>query len=243
MNLALFVTHDNLEQVRALVPILAERQQQTVNGCCLLIHSSTIPSAIINEMAARIFPRFRANALLPVQSNSGHPNHAKLASMFGRFLLGAYSRYPGAWLLMDEPAEPVVDNFMQAAERQHGAFGGKMTGRAVINKGACVPVGPVTLELPQNILRFLRFPTGDSWRTRAQHLFLRAGFQLVPADQWLFSMGEPSHVQDAAAGKDDELSDEELVRRVTEATGKKPHHFTGRDKLLAMLEEATTAAV
>jgi hypothetical protein len=268
MNLALFVTQANKASLPGIVSSLAASQQELVNGAIVVIHDSLIPKSDLS-FTLPLADRFKVSASLPVQVNAAHSESDHLAAMFSSFLTVAYARYPGPWLLFDEPALPKGDNWMQAALRQHGAFGGKMTGRASVNPGSTRPIGPVTLEFDFKALKVLRFPTRQNWRERGQFLFSRAGFQLVPADQWLFSMRNP---ECAAAQSEpaiahpvaveatqleggvfiepnpeyftpplESLTDDELRDLIRVATGKAPHHFTGRDKLLQMAKELTTA--
>lgn len=188
MNLAIFLLPDTVESMKPILKAMAERQKQQVNGCLCVIHSDHIPKDVVLEVASELASRFVTSASLPVQVNNQLSLDARMAHMFGHFLLEAYASYPGPWLLFDEPAEPVKDDFMQLIERQHGAFGGKMTGRADCTPGGARPIGPVTLELNQHHLKFLRYSTTESWRSRGRYLFVQAGFRLVPQDQWLFSM-------------------------------------------------------
>lgn len=277
MNLALFVTKSNMASLAGLVQQAAELQRETVNGALIVAHDHTLKPADI-AFTLDLAARFKASASLPVQVNASHSEPEQIASMFSGFLTSAYTRYPGPWLLFDEPALPKEENWMQAALRQHGAFGGKMTGRAITNPGSARPIGPVTMELDFKALKFLRFPTRQSWRERGQFLFARHGFQLVPADQWLFRMEraetaemalevEPTQGETAAIAdttppapiestqpesarprinpeyiaNEDAIPDEDLRKLIETASGKKPHHFTGREKLLAMARELQSA--
>lgn len=252
MNLALFVTKESLPSLPALVARMASLQKDTVNGVLVVIHDSFIPVSALN-FTLPLATKFKVRASLPVQVNASHSVAEQASSMFARFLTSAYTRYPGPWLLFDEPAEPKQENFMQALLKQHGAHGGKMTGRAITNPGSATPVGPVTLELDFKLLRFLRFPTRQSWRERGQFLFVRGGFQLIPAEDWLFTMRRPEPAEpkpeveatqpNIISPHPDDLdsySDEMLAQLLLDQTGKRPHHFTGRDKLLQMAKELTT---
>lgn len=248
MNLALFVTKSNMASLAGLVQQAAELQRETVNGALIVAHDHTLKPADI-AFTLDLAARFKASASLPVQVNASHSEPEQVASMFSGFLTSAYTRYPGPWLLFDEPALPKEENWMQAALRQHGAFGGKMTGRAITNPGSARPIGPVTLELDFKALKFLRFPTRQSWRERGQFLFARSGFQLVPVEQWLFTMERVEATQEPEQEPEldfnkvvvttdlREQSDEEIAAFIGRVSGKKPHHFTGREKLLAMARE------
>lgn len=246
MNLALFVTQESLSTLPALVAEMAEKQQETVNGACVVLHDSNIKPADLSFTLA-LARRFKTSGSLSVQVNSSLCEASQNASLFSQLLVSAYARYPGPWLIFDEPASPKEKNFMQELLRQHGKYGGRMTGRAVTEPGSARPVGPVTLELEFKILRFLRYPTRQSWRERGQFLFARSGFQLVPANEWLFNMGKVESTQYVSRedfsgeAPDESLTDDELRAKIAMATGTKPHHFTGREKLLSMARELSLA--
>jgi hypothetical protein len=258
MNLCLFVTKESLASLPPIVERMSELQQEVVNGACIVVHDALVKPADL-AFTIPLARRFKVAASLPAQINTSTPQPIQMAALFSRLLTTAYARYPGPWLLFDEPADPKMENFMQAALRQHGEYGGKMTGRAITHPGSAVPVGPVTLEIDFKHLRFLRFPTRQSWRERGQFLFPRAGFQLVPAAEWLFDMkrveatqpeiraifhegkwANPSEVDFGdpnpayATPPPEDMSDDELRSFIEVATGKKPHHFTGRDKMIQM---------
>lgn len=244
MNLAVFITHDTIAKLEPLFGRMAELQRTTANGCLCAVASATLPKERVLQALGDLPSRFKASAHLPVQTNSDFTLAARHAQMFGRFLLGAYSRYPGPWLMFDEPAEPVKEDFMQELLRQHGSHGGRMTGRGRKDVGSIEPVGPVTLELPQQGLRFLRYGTNESWRSRGRYHFQRAGFQLVEPGEWLFRM-EPAERAELVANESgqpvDSLGNDALIQLIEQRTGKRPHHFTGREKLISMAQETSPA--
>lgn len=252
MNLAIFVTRANRAALPELLARMADLQKVTVNGACVVVHDSSLKGPALSCTLA-LARRFKASASLPVQVSSDYPEAGQIASMFSRFLTSAYTRYPGPWLLFDDPAEPKGENFMQELLKQHGAYGGRMSGRATTAPGCATPVGPITLELDFKALKFMRFPTRQSWRERGQFLFARAGFQLVPPGEWLFTMRktesaepalevestqlEPQFSASLTVNDFDGTSDENLARFIEKVSGKKPHHSTGRNKLLSMAKE------
>ncbi len=190
MNLAIFVTNSNLPTVEAFCERSATLQQTTVNGALCVVHQAGMSLAAVSKATASFAPRFKVQTSLPVQVNLELPEDARIAAMFARFLLGAYARFPGPWLVVDQWAMPLVPEFMVLARQQHAAFGGRMTGRGVATPGAILPVGPVVMELPAQTLKFLRFSSRESWRSRGRYHFGRCGFGMVQPDQYLFSVSE-----------------------------------------------------
>jgi hypothetical protein len=190
MNLAIFITKANREEMRAVCARLANSQHQLVNGAICVVHQIQLDPKEVAVITAPLTAKFKVKAALPVQANLNHKEEQQLALLFSRFLLAAYAKYPGAWLLMDEPAGARGDNWMQVAEKQHAANGGKMTGKGLVDKGSLLPVGPVTLSLPYQQLKFLKFATNESWRSRGKFFFARCGFQQIPHDQYLFDFNK-----------------------------------------------------
>ena len=132
-----------------------------------------------------------------------------------------------------------------------------MTGRAIKGEGSLLPIGPLVLDLPHRVLKFLRYPVGQSWRARGMFQFARCGFRQVNADEYLWSLaGErdiseeqvPSPPTPEKENLDVEPGDvdfgswsrEKLSLFIVNSTGKRPHHSLGRLKLEALAEEATT---
>ncbi len=190
MNLVIFVTNQNLATVEAFCERSAELQQSLVNGALCVVHEAGMSLAAVSSAVAPLSPRFKVQTSLPVQVNLELPEDARVAAMFARFLLGAYARFPGPWLVVDQWAMPLVPEFMVLALQQHRAFGGRMTGRGIETPGSILPVGPVVLELPAQTLKFLRFSSRESWRARGRYHFGRCGFGMVQPDQYLFSVSE-----------------------------------------------------
>lgn len=195
MNLAIFITQTNQEEMRQLCSRLAAMQETIVNGALCVTHQDVVSLSMVTEITRELSERFKVKVALPVQSATTQSHDSQLALLFSRFLLGAYSAYPGAWLLMDQPATPRSTNFMQLAEKQHAAYGGKLTGKGILDQGSLLLVGPVSLDIPYQMIKFLRFATNESWRSRGRFFFSRCGFQSIPHDQYLFELAKPVHAE------------------------------------------------
>lgn len=186
MNLAIFITKANREEMREVCTQLAAKQTTPVNGALCVIHQAQVAAKDVAELTRELAARFKVKVALPVSANLSQKHDAQLALLFSRFLLGAYARYPGPWLLMDEPAQPREDNFMQLLDKQHAAYGGRITGKGLVDKGSLLPTGPITLDIPYAQLKFLKFSTNESWRSRGKFFFARCGFAQIPHGQYLF---------------------------------------------------------
>lgn len=192
MNLVLLVTTANLPEIREFTQAASKLQTEPVNGALLIFHQVGIPTSTITALADDLRPMFRATLASPCNVNEALGPNGGAASLFARFLINGYTRYPGPWLVVDGFSVPVVPNFMQVAFKQHRAGNGQATGRGICNPGSICPVGPVVLELPVKRLKVLQFPAGNSWRERGQFVFARCGFSIVPAADYLFSIS-PEH--------------------------------------------------
>lgn len=242
MNLSLFITRANQEEMAGCVSRMAESQKEVVNGALCVTYQSQISKAKVGEIVAPLVKRFRTASVIPVQANLSATPGAQLAVMFGKWLLTGYGRYPGSWLVIDAPVEVVGDNWMTVCSKLHDSNGGKMVGRAVVGSGALLPVGPVSLELPFASMKFLRFGTNETWRERGRFLFSRCGFEQV--EGWPFVDKGEVAVQEASKQESPAaMTKKELLDAVEAATGERPHHFTKEATLRAMIEQATTATV
>lgn len=270
MNLALFATQENIHTIGPLLERIAQLQEEPVNGAMVVLHDSRIRKEALSEACLPLGRRFKVLAMLPGQLNPSNSHQSHIAALMSVFLRGAYTRFPGPWLLFDEPALPTCRNFMQEALKQHGSLGGRMTGRAILDTGSVLPLGPITIDLPIEVMKIFRYPsTIQGWRDRGRHIFARAGFQLVMPDQWIFTLREVESTQPEAGsfrgvidmapeeplphghvhrdyrrpGPEDlpKLSNDELIGLIVDAGSPKPHHLTGRNKLLRMAEELIQA--
>lgn len=250
MNLALFVTTANCEEVTSAVIQFKERQKSLVNGALAIVYQNRVPEKHIKAILTILGPAFKVQAILPVHANMSASKNAQMALLFSRFLMNLYAKYPGPWLLMDEIVLPEKDNFMQEMSQLHLGLGGNMTGRCTLGRGALVPVGPVSISVPASQLKFLRFPTNESWRNRGQFYFARCGFKIVSHDQWIFDKGEHAVVTPEVVSLTNAIDEVEVLPTPTVAlsqmsrddiadliekkTGKRPHNLLGMNKLLAI---------
>lgn len=242
MNLALFLTKNNIGHASAIIRKMHALQTETVNGALVVLHDSTIPISVIRDAVAGLASVFKVSHLVPGQLNHSKSESTHISALFSLFMRTAYTRFPGAWMMFDELAEPKVANFMQEAAKQHGALGGDITARAIMTPGAALPVGPFVMNVPISLIKVLRYPTDQSWRDRGKFMFARLNFRLVPHDEWLFQASDNKIKDQLMPEKSDDLesfTNEELIDVITASGRARPHHFTGRDKLLALAKEAT----
>lgn len=238
MNLALFLTKNNIGHASAIIRKMHALQTETVNGALVVLHDSTIPISVIRDAVAGLASVFKVSHLVPGQLNHSKSESTHISALFSLFMRTAYTRFPGAWMMFDELAEPKVANFMQEAAKQHGALGGDITARAIMTPGAALPVGPFVMNVPISLIKVLRYPTDQSWRDRGKFMFARLNFRLVPQGEWLFSMST-SESEPPDPDAIEAFSNEELIDVITASGRARPHHFTGRDKLIALAKEAT----
>jgi len=253
MNLAILVTDYNRDHLAAFIARASELQTSPVNGAVLLVHSAFNPDA--DELLAPLASIFKVSARLPIQINPQLSADGQASMLFSRFLLNAYTSYPGPWLVVDDFALPVVPDFMQEAERQHMAGGDTMSGRGTTGPGWLLPVGPVTISLPAKSIAFLRFAGAESWRSAGRYHFARSRFAMVESADYLFtiSLKEPVEMPDLPAKPEPEpnpipLSAEELlalpraelIQMVATRSGRQPHPSTGAARLVSILTEEVT---
>lgn len=198
MNLALFLNQDTNAHIEAFAKRASELQESIVNGALVVVHDKSITQKRVNEVVADLRHKFKVVNAVPVHVNNSASPDTKIASMFASFLLGVYTTYPGAWLIVDDFALPTTPNFLTLVELQHNAGGKGLTGRFTKGRGWLVPQGPVTISLPSNKLKFLRFSSSESWRERGKYHFARSGFCEIEPANYLFTISEkhPNPVRD-----------------------------------------------
>jgi hypothetical protein len=244
MNLALLVTKKNLEDMTKTALRMGEMQEAPVNGAFCVFYDSTIPKEQIARMIEPISRRFPAMSFGPIQINGSMTADLQAAVLFGSLIIQAYSRYPGAWMVVDSLSIPLVKDFMQVAEKQHKGFGGGMSGRGVEGKGSICPVGPVVFDLPQRSLKFLRYPVNVSWRERGQFQFARYRFAQIDAKDYIWSLSEakcePKVLEESEEGEDPDFEQwekDQLLEYIAEKSGRAPAKNTGLPRLIAMAQE------
>jgi hypothetical protein len=106
-------------------------------------------------------------------------------------------------------------------------------------------------------MKMLHFATNESWRSRGRYLLMNAGLRAIDPEKSAFCpisecSQAPTPVSDFDEGpypksferKEPELSvggeNEDrrlLMDKIQRETGKRPHHFTGIDKLKEMVQQ------
>ena len=249
------------------IQLLAERQTAKVNGALIISHQSAISPKEAQRIARPLIDVFATTSAIKSSTNFSLSHDAQIAAMFARFAMLAYSRFPGAWLIIDEACAPTTDNWAQAILRLHGSRGGKSCGLAEQDGKTLLTKGPITLQLSAQMMKMFRFSTNESWRSRGRYLLMGNGFQrlhdkeavfckLDEAEndgklrafavdgQWVkpedLSPSEPKiNPEWVDAEGSPEAPDERLMlsHQIEQATGKRPHHFTGIDKLRQMAQQ------
>lgn len=245
MNLSLLVTKKNIEEMRKTALKMGEAQDAPVNGAFCVFYDITIPKDEIARLIAPISGKFAAMSYGPVQVNGSMSNDLQLAVLFGHLIIQAYSRFPGAWMIVDSFSAPLIPNFMQACEKQHKGLGGGITGKGVVSEGSVLPVGPTIISLPHRAIKFLRYPVSTSWRERGRFQFARCRFVNVSADDYYWSLSETKaepkeekQEQEEVFSIDfDEADKNELIDYITKISGRSPARNTGYPRLIAMAKE------
>ncbi len=254
MNLALLVTKKNIGEMEKTALKMGEMQENPVNGAFCVFYDDTIPKDRILNLIKPIASRFPALSYGPVQVNGSLSADLQIAVLFGMLIIQAYSRFPGAWLVVDSYAAPLVKDFMQIQERQHNSFGGLMTGRATEANGAILPVGPVVVDLPHRAIKFLRYPVSTSWRERGQFQFARCRFHNVPAAEYLWSLSETICEPKPELEKEEEPEDfgeldfdnwdkPRLLHYINTLSGRDTAKNTGLPRLISMAKELAELSV
>lgn len=267
MNTVIFLTKSNKDDMARSIQLLAERQTAKVNGALIISHQSVISSKEAQRIARPLIDVFATTSSIKSSGNFSLSHDAQVAAMFARFAMLAYSRFPGAWLIIDEACAPTADNWAQAILRLHGGRGGKSCGLAEQDGKTLITKGPITLQLPAQMMKMFRFSTNESWRSRGRYLLMGNGFQRLDEKEALFCKleeaendeeprafevgGKFAKPEDLASSESQispelvgaegssEAPDERLMlsNQIEQATGKRPHHFTGIDKLRQMAQQ------
>jgi hypothetical protein len=257
MNLSLIVSCGNLEEIALCAKKMIENQKEVHNGALSITFDDTIKQEVLEEALKPLSKKFKTTMLISVPVNKQAKEEIQKALLFGTFLIQGYGRFPGSWLIIDEKCYPSVDNFMDAAERQHNSYAAKLTGRFDITKGSALPIGPIVIDLPKNALKFLRYPVATSWRERARFFFSRCRLKNLSTSEYIFNLGDKEikktekiadvPIPDAAAlGHEidfNSLPREEVIAYIVRKTGKAPHHKLQQTKLVNLAEEIYNSQV
>jgi hypothetical protein len=241
MNTVIFLTKSNKADMARSIQLLAERQTAKVNGALIISHQSVISAKEAQRIARPLIDVFATTSSIKSSGNFSLSHDAQVAAMFARFAMLAYSRFPGAWLVIDEPSVPLVDNWAQAILRLHGSRGGKSCGLAEQDGKTFLTRGPITLQLSAQMMKMFRFSTNESWRSRGRYLLMGNGFSRLEEKEALFrrldeALPEEQKTSISEHGED-EFEKDQLISFIEKATGKRPHHFTGIDKLRQMAQQ------
>lgn len=188
MNLLIIANRDNAERIAETIESLGESQTESVNGKLLVLHEAGADQIVLQNASRQLAKRFKVAEILSVLVNARLSGAVKNATLFATFLLKAYAKSPGPWLVIDDPARPKGRNIITALHRQHRDLGGHVTGRGQVDTGSITPVGPIVIELPSKELKVLISQAGTSWRERGKFMFARSGWRTVPLDEYLFDM-------------------------------------------------------
>lgn len=194
MNLALFITPENLASIHLFAQAFSKLQTEKVNGGVAIYFQDAVPRDQVVRISHYLGRMFPDGHIQPVSVNGSFSEDGRIASMMANFVLNSYSRYPGAWLVVDGPAVPMEKNFMTELALTHNSLRSPVSGRGEVKPFDVIPVGPVVLELPPEHLKPLRSPINQSWRLRGRHTFGRVGFGLVPLDAYPFRLESADEV-------------------------------------------------
>jgi hypothetical protein len=254
MNVALFLTKSNLEKMQAYAEAVSASQDEVVNGALVVIKSTAVSDKQAADVVSSLRQKFKTANLISAQIQEVKIETRNLSGMFAVFFTKAYAAFPGAWLIVDD-AEwmPVGPNPLTRFERQHILGGGGVTGRFLFSYGAAVPIGPTIINLPVRSIGLLRYPSDSGWRDRGKYTFARSKPVQLEADQWPFRHGaefakeallapEASAPEAEASVEVEYEGLEDLFQEVERLTGSRPHHRTGREKLMQIIDGFTSKA-
>jgi hypothetical protein len=249
MNLSLIITQANLKEMLETIEALDESQKVVANGGLCIAYDSTIPKSAFLKPVESLSKKFKTGFFIPVPVNHLLSQAMQEATIFGSFFMTGYTRLPGGWLIIDSKAFPLVENFMEATEKQHLSLKGMITGKGNRGPGSLTPVGPLVINAPAANLKCLRYATSGSWRSRGQYVFPRCRFAEVPAESYLWAVSkiekhvpiEPTPIPEPVVESTKEgdapnetWSREEIRQFIKEKTGSAPHHMAGMKSLLEM---------
>ena len=261
MNTVIFLTKDNKKDMAEAVRLLAHRQQTKVNGALIVVHQTVISAKEAHKIVEPLVEKFVITSAINTSGNFGLSHDAQIASMFAKFVMIAYSKFPGPWLVLDDPSAPLVDNWAQAVHTLHMSKGGKSSGLAKVDGKTLLTHGPIVLQLPWQPMKMFRFSTNESWRSRGRYLIMGSGFARLTEEESVFCPLDqaPSGVTELVIQPSGPVESEApimtpdfakvelderdaLARYIEEVTGKRPHHFTGLDKLRSIAQELNQPA-
>lgn len=213
MNIALLVTKTNKEEIAAFVKQAATLQEELVNGAILVVYSDELTKEEAKAVAEDINPVFKVIATLETKINRTRNSLMQIASLFARFLVSGYSKFPGPWLIVDGKSVPIKENFMQVARRQHGV--NAISGRFSYEGGGATPIGPVVISEQGNKMKFLRFTTEQSWRERGKYHFSRCERYEIPESDYCFAIDDKDIV--VSVPKEPKIEATQEIEEVIEA--------------------------
>jgi len=202
MNAVLLITRYNLEEMRALVSSLVEKQTAANSGKCLIMGGYYFENQVLQELGAKLRPVFEVVELTKVQVSEKATPASQCATMIATWLMQRMTTVPGPWAVFDGGAEIIADNPLSILQKIHNANGAENTGRATSQGGGRVPVGPLVIGAMAKRLRTLRSVSGMDWRQRGRWVFNVCSWYQVPAEEYPFRLvaplDEPAHSSDGA---------------------------------------------
>ena len=262
MNTVIFITKQNKEEMAQSIQRLAARQPTRVNGALIVCHQSAVSAKEVERIARPLIDKFVTGAAVKAASNMQMSHDGQIAVMLARFVALAYARYPGPWLVIDSPCEANVDGWAEAAVKQHLLHGGKVSGCATRDGKTLLTHGPLTIQLQLKTMRMLHFSTNESWRSRGRYLLMNSGLREVAPEASLFRPLNECYAKRLTPAQFEQLKTGvaklhtpdaepappvaavfegaekvELLNLIEKATGKRPHHFTGLDKLREIVQQ------
>lgn len=255
MNTVIFLTQENKNEMADSIRLLASKQHDIVNGALIICHQSCISEKEAKRIANPLSAKFRTGGLVKAASNTKIHHDGQIAVMFARFVALAYIRFPGPWLIIDEPTGVNVDNWAKAVLNQHNLYGGKVVGMAKQEGKSLLTYGPLSVQLNVKTMKMLHFATNESWRSRGRFLLMNAGLRPVEPEKSVFCnisecdttptpevetsavdvANQPNKPNVSVGGENEDRR--LLMDQIQRATGKRPHHFTGIDKLREMVQQ------
>jgi hypothetical protein len=261
MNTVLFLTQENKNEMADSIRLLASKQHDIVNGALVVCHQSCISEKEAKRIANPLSAKFRTGGLVKAASNVKMSHDGQIAVMFARFVALAYIRFPGPWLVIDEPTGVKVENWAKAVLDQHNLHGGKVVSLVKQDGKSLLSYGPVSIHLNIKTMKMLHFATNESWRSRGRYLLMNSGlralapelspfcpisecsqpptitpekFEQLKADVIKLHTADARDVLSVGGENEDRRL---LMDKIERATGKRPHHFTGIDKLKEMVQQ------
>lgn len=247
MNVAIFITLENIEDIRRMVDSLSERQFEPVNGALVVIHEESVrKEEAISVIEPLMGVEFPVRKIMSVCLTSSIPQERKSGILFHNFAVGCYCKFPGPWLLIDSYSASVARNPITIMERHYEAAGKLCCGRSAsdLDIRHIVPIGPVVINLPFSRIVYAGY-IARGWRETLSVTINRSIFHTIKESDFPFSDNDSDPEKEietkVSAGTErsylENLSEEELDNEYENALGVRPHARTKRlTKISRILE-------